>query len=364
MKIALAIENFSRHAGGAEAYATDLATTLIREGFEVHFYGHSWDGEPTGAVFHPIPRLPKWVPPSVRIMSFALHHRRMVAQEHFDVILGFGNTLQMNVYQSHGGVHYLSNVRKLQRVRNPVLRFLKALALRGSPKYHARAWIESAPFRRPQRPIIIAISEMVRKDMASYFGINHDEIRLIYNGIDLARFAARPTEKREELRNRLGFDTEVLFLFITFDFKKKGGEYLVQAAETLKQQVGEGQFGLVVVGDSPPPAVRRWVQDSDLSRSIVFHGPTKEPEAFYAACDVFILPTFYDACSLVVLEAMAAGLPAITTMSNGAAGVITEGVDGAIVQDPRNINGMAAAMRRFLDKDKLQAASEAARLNR
>jgi UDP-glucose:(heptosyl)LPS alpha-1,3-glucosyltransferase len=362
MKIALAIENFSRYAGGAEAYAVALADTLVREGFDVHLYGHLWDGEPAGATFHRLRRLPKWIPPSVRLLDFALQHKRMTATRRFDVILGFGNTLIMNVYQSHGGVHHISNIRKLQAVSNPLLRFLKKLALLSTPKYHTRAWIESAPFRMKRRPVIIAISEMVRQDMTAYFGMDSDGIELIYNGIDYAKFSTPASERRNSLRKQWGFDKEILFLFMAYDFRKKGVRYLVEAAGKLRQKVGAGAFGVVIVGGPPSLQIRRMVTRLDLADTVVFHGPTTEPQRFYHACDVFILPTFYDACSLVVLEAMAAGLPAITTVFNGAAGIITEGRDGLVLKDPRNTDEMGAAMQHFLDPNVLHGASAAAKL--
>jgi UDP-glucose:(heptosyl)LPS alpha-1,3-glucosyltransferase len=361
MKIAMAMERFSRHAGGAESYAVELARTLVSEGWEVHFFGHSWDGEPKQAIFHSIPRLPSWVPPSVQIMTFALRHRTMMKRQHFDVVLGFGNTLEMNVYQSHGGVHFLSSMRKLRAVRNPLLRFFKMLALFAAPKYHARAWIESAPFRKKNRPVIIAISDMIRNDMSQYFHIDKEKIRLVYNGIDVRRFGVAASGRGYALRKNLGFDDEVLFLFMAYDFRKKGVRCLIEAVGNLKEKIGEGRFGVVVVGGPPSSSLNRLVRKLDLSKSVVFHGPTKEPELFYQACDVFLLPTFYDACSLVVFEAMAAGLPAITTMFNGAAGIITPGVDGTVLKDPRNVKEMASAMEFFLERDVLKSASEAAR---
>ncbi|MBI5571995.1 MAG: glycosyltransferase family 4 protein [Desulfomonile tiedjei] len=362
MRIALALERFGRHAGGAESYAVELARTLVSHGWEVHMYGHEWDGEPAEAFFHPIARLPKWIPPSIRILHFAFTHRRMIAREHFDIVLGFGNTLAMNVYQSHGGVHRLSNLRKLEAIRNPFLRAVKAMALLATPKYHARAWIESAPFRMQQRPVIIAISDMVRQDMADYFRVDKKTIRLVYNGIDHARFVAPGGPTRDQLRQRLGFgQNEVLFLFMAYDFRKKGVRYLVEAAAKLRHKVGPGSFGVVVVGNHPSPLLSTLVRRLNLDGTVKFPGPTREPEAFYAACDVFILPTFYDACSLVVFEAMAAGLPVISTVFNGASGVLTEGADGAVLKDPRDIDAMAASMERFLDPEFLEAASSAAR---
>jgi len=267
----------------------------------------------------------------------------------------------MNVYQSHGGVHRVSNLRKLQAVRKPLARFIKALSVFGVPKYYARAWVESAPFRMRQRPVIIAISDMVRDDMATAFGIDKESIRLVYNGIDQTRFRWKDPVKRRKLREKLGFNEEVLFLFMAYDFRKKGVRYLLEAADELRARVGPGIFGVVVVGGSPSPSLQRRTKQLQLSDIVRFHGPTKEPETFYNAGDVFVLPTFYDACSLVVFEAMAAGLPAITTIYNGAAGIINHGVDGMVIKDPRNIKDLAAAMERFLDRNTLESAAVSAR---
>ena len=214
MKIAMAVENFSRHAGGAESYAVELARTLAALGWEVHLYGHSWDHDPQSAVFHLIPALPKWIPPSIRILHFALTHRRMVQDQDFDIVLGFGNTLFMNVYQSHGGVHRVSNLKKLQAVRNPFVRFIKALSVFGVPKYHARAWIESAPFHMNQQPVIIAISDMVRDDMATAFGIDKEQIRLVYNGIDQERFRSSDPIQRKGLREKFGFEGSPIKIWV------------------------------------------------------------------------------------------------------------------------------------------------------
>ncbi|MEW6531464.1 MAG: glycosyltransferase family 4 protein [Thermodesulfobacteriota bacterium] len=362
MKVAFAIENFSLYGGGAESYAVQLAQTLVSQGHEVHFFGHHWDGDPKEAVFHKIARLPRIVPPFIRIMHFALAHRAAVAQYDFDVVVGFGNTLTMNVYQSHGGVHQRSTSRKIAAVRNPAVRFLKRLAVLITPKHYARAWIESAAFRMNRRPIIVAISDMVRNDMAAHFRIPADEIRLVYNGIDAAKFSAPPGDSRIEVRTELGFGADtVLFLFMAYDLRKKGIQYLVEATTKLGDMIGASKFGVIVVGSLPSPALSRMVDRLDLRSIIAFAGPTKEPERYYAACDVFVLPTFYDACSLVVFEAMAAGLPAITTASNGAAGIIDEGRNGMVIDQAQDINGLVNAMRRFLDSEALKSASEAAR---
>lgn len=360
-QIALALENFSRFSGGAESYAVELADTLKRNGWHVHLIGHSWDGSPEGVIFHKIPKLSKLFPPFLRILYFALKHRTIVKKLDLNVIVGFGNTIEMNVYQSHGGVHFVSSLRKIRAETSRFVRFVKTVLTFITPKSLARSWIESAPFRKSPMPTVIAISDMVRNDICQRYHLKKDQIHLIYNGVNLRRFAGiLEAERRASIRGALGFSQETLFLFMAYDFRKKGVRYLIEAAAKLKEAVGPEKFGVVIVGSRPSPALQRLVQKLNLESTVIFNGPTKEPEKFYKACDVFILPTFYDACSLVVFEAMACGLPVITTVDNGASGILTNGLDGTVLTDPRCIKEMAEAMGRFLDNDFLGEASKAA----
>ena len=361
--ITLALENFSRFAGGAESYAVELSETLLQRGWEVHLVGQSWDGLPQGAVFHQISKLPKVVPSSLRILHFAFRHRSIVRKLRTDIVLGFGSTIEMNVYQSHGGVHFFSSLRKSRAEANPFTRLVKTMLTFLSPKSLVRSWIESAPFRMKNRPVIIAISDMIRSDMRRRYALTQEDVELVYNGVDLEKFArVRDWDSRKVLRRDLGFGPDtVLFLFMAYDFRKKGVKYLIQAAARLRDKVGSKRFGVVVVGSKPSPALLSLVDSMDLGAMVIFRGPTKNPEAYYNACDVFVLPTFYDACSLVVFEAMASGLPAITTRHNGASGIISDGRDGMVLEDPLDVAKMATAMERFLDIPFLETSSNLAR---
>lgn len=358
-KIAFAIENFSRHAGGAESYAVELAEALLGDGWEVHFFGLRWDGEPKEAIFHPI-SVPSWLPSSAKLLSFAFQHRRQVAAEDFDVVLGFGNTISMNIYQSHGGVHWLTTYRKVYSETNPLLRFFKRLFIPLSLKHYVRHWIESAPFRQSRLPRIIAISEMIRRDYLDYYHVSSDAIDLVYNGTDTGRFdVARLKERRGAARAELGLTgDEVVFIFVSYDLKKKGIEPLVRAAGALAR---EGRnFRVLVVGGQPYGALRRLIMSQGVEGRVIFTGRVKEIEKIYAAADVLVLPTYYDACSLVVLEAMLCGLPAITTEYNGIAGILTDGVDGAVISHPPDHRELASRMREFLDRSHLERVAAAA----
>ena len=359
-KIAFAMEKFSRYAGGAESYAVSLATFLIENGWEVHLFGESWDGEPEAAVFHKI-TIQNYLPAWLKMVLFALKHKRAVKNMDFNVVMGFGNTLYMNIYQSHGGVHWLSTKRKVYSEKSKIKRAIKRLIIILSLKQWVRAWIESAPFRLDPRPRIVAISQMIKKDMESFFNLKGAEIKVVYNGVDTSRYNLNLRhELRGALRKQLGIrEDEVVFLFISYDLKKKGIEPLVEAASQLNKN-GHTNFKVMVTGGRPYKTLSTRIKALNIEDKILFTGPVRTTEACYANSDVFVLPTYYDACSLVVIEAMASGLPSITTTSNGAAGIITDGKDGYVISHPPGSLDLAKQMQLLLDDEKRQEMSREA----
>lgn len=358
--IALALEKFKKHSGGAESYALSLAETLIQRGWEVHLYAQEWDGSPSEAIFHRISVL-RYLPAWAQMLFFALKHKNMVQKENFDVVVGFGNTIFMNVYQSHGGVHRYSTRRKCFSIRNPLLRFFKRVLVFLSPKDKVRNWIESAPFRQHPPQKIIAISQMVVDDFVSFYKVKPADISLIYNGIDLGKFnPGIRAEFRGGLRKELNVaDDQVVFLFLSYTLRKKGIYPLIEAAAILDKRHRE-RFKVVVVGKEPERSILEKVYEYGLSETVLFHGPTKNPLLYFANSDVFVLPTYYDTCSLVTIEAMACGVPVITSECNGAAGIIDSGVDGHVVKHPPDPKSLAQVMEVYFSPLRLSEMSDRA----
>jgi len=141
--IALAIEHFSRFAGGAESYAVALAQALVQEGWEVHLFGESWRKNPERPYFTRYAFL--LVAEVGQDSGLCLEHRRQTTTRTYDVVMGFGNTIHMNVYQSPRGVHWCSTRRKLHAEPSAFLRLVAALTILLSVKHWTRHWIESAP---------------------------------------------------------------------------------------------------------------------------------------------------------------------------------------------------------------------------
>jgi UDP-glucose:(heptosyl)LPS alpha-1,3-glucosyltransferase len=117
----------------------------------------------------------------------------------------------------------------------------------------------------------------------------------------------------------------------------------------------------VIVGGKHIDAWRRHVARLGLSEHVIFAGRVEDPLPFYAAADFYVHPTYYDPCSLVVLEAAACGLPLITSRYNGASEMFTDGEDMLLIDDPGDDRELAAAMRTLLDDDARQRFGATAR---
>jgi UDP-glucose:(heptosyl)LPS alpha-1,3-glucosyltransferase len=118
---------------------------------------------------------------------------------------------------------------------------------------------------------------------------------------------------------------------------------------------------VAVVGHPKFARYQRLADQLGVADRVVFLGHRNDPKDAYFASDYLVHPTFYDPCSLVALEALACGLPVITSRYNGAAEVLTPPTDGVVVADPHDAAELAAAMSRMLDHGYRAAASQAAR---
>ena len=356
MKIALGIREFLPEKGGAERYCYDLMHFLADKGLEVHIYSSAFPQRDRWLYFQRVPVIP--YPKSLQVLSFALNCRRMMREEEFDCIMGVGDTLYADLLQPHGGVHWKWFWRGLAGYRKPFPWVFKFLGRSLSPKQWAKGIIEDAPYAKAKK--IIAISEMVYRDISDYYGIPADRMAVIYNGVDTAHFHPRNKRYREGIRSRYGLSPkDLLLLFVSHNFRLKGLRYLIRALSLARSE--KSNIKLLVVGRDRAEPYRRVAKKLGCEENVLFAGGVRDLERYYASADILVHPTFYDPCSLVVLEALASGLPVITTRRNGAGWIINEGKEGFVLDDPRDVEALAAKILYLVDPTRLKKASTAAR---
>ncbi|HEV3410517.1 MAG TPA: glycosyltransferase family 4 protein, partial [Chthoniobacterales bacterium] len=259
----------------------------------------------------------------------------------FDIVHDNGIGWEADVIHPHPGStkalweHNLMRIPKWRQIR-----FWR------ERRYRELEEIESRQHRNG-RAIIVPVSRMVQQHFETFHGLPRERMRVIYNGVDVKRFtpAARET-LREPTRRELGVRDEVLFLMLAHNLLLKNAEALIRAAAKLK--AAGKRIRIVIAGGKKPERFVELAKKLGLSDVVTFRGLV-DAVAYYAAADVFVHPTWYDPCSLVTLEAAACGLPVITTQYNGASELMANGIDGYVLEDPKDVATLAARMSDLLD---------------
>ncbi len=289
MKIALVHRRFTTN-GGTERYLVGFARWLVAAGHQpvvlCNEVREDLRAEPGVRFVH----LPLWRPtPFLKLTSLWISASRALGAESWDAVMGFGRTGGHQLFRAGGGSHVAA-----LRQEHPLRRWL-------SPA----DWLEMAIDRRAVHVarICIANSELGARGLRQDYGAKRVEV--VYNGVDLERFSPDPTQ-RARVRDELGVQGP-LALFVGNGFRRKGLDTAIAALPA--------GWTLGVVGNDAAWAAAPGVR---------FLGGQREPERLLRAADLLVLPTRYDPFANVCLEAMACGVPVITTPWNGAAEVLPE----------------------------------------
>jgi UDP-glucose:(heptosyl)LPS alpha-1,3-glucosyltransferase len=205
---------------------------------------------------------------------------------------------------------------------------------------------------------------MVREHFRHHYPPASDDVRVIPSAIDPERFIEhdRP-RRRQECRAQWGLaPQDTVATFIAMNYRLKGLEPLLHAVALLIQQVGPARgFRLVVAGNPKFQRYERLARRLGIAEHVRFVGYCGEPRNCYFAADFLVHPTFYDPCSLVVLEALACGLPVITSRSNGASELLSPPREGFVIEDPHDHARLAWCLEQMLDPARRAGCSQAAR---
>ena len=325
MKIALIRKNYTQF-GGAENYLKQIARKLTAKNHNVTIFSSGkW---PDNFSLRKVKTLRK--PSFLSNILFALKSRTMLRQETFDCILSLERTFSQDIYRAGDGCHK-EWLEKRGMIESPI----KKASFSISPNHIVSLYLEKICFLNSG--IIIANSKMVKSDITRHYRIPEEKIHVIYNGVDLSRFQPVTPEERTARKRALNINEEKVVLFIGADLKRKGLPVLLKAFSLLDTK----NIRLIIAGKTPGSRYLAMVKELGIEKNVTFRGPEKNVQALYAAADVFVLPTIYDPFSNATIEAMASGLPVITTIYNGASELIENGVQGYAVKDPLNFEILA-----------------------
>jgi UDP-glucose:(heptosyl)LPS alpha-1,3-glucosyltransferase len=199
------------------------------------------------------------------------------------------------------------------------------------------SWLEARQFDAPANPAqrIVCVSDLVRDWLLeAHPAIDPQRVSVVYNRPDLARFSPPDPARREALWAELGYGpADVVVCTAGTNFALKGVGTLIRALALLPPR-----FRLAVAGGRGPERWLALAAQLGVADRVRFAGKVDDMPGFYGAADVFALPTYYDACSNAVLEALACGLPAISSSRNGSAVFVPA---RHVLADPADAPGLA-----------------------
>ena len=360
MKIGIVIEHFNPRRGGAETYTAGLVESLAASGHEVSVITEDWSAVPAGVKMVPV--RPRGVTAAGRCLSFATEASEAALSGGFDVVHSMARIMALSVFQPHGGVTKAAVARSLASSESQWERGLRKAARWLNTKSDMLLEIEEIIYSETPLPRFVAVSNIVASDMMRYYGVPASKIDVVYNGVDVCRF--RPENRqafRQVTRERFGIgDADVLLLLVAHNYRLKGADVFIRAVAAMRAEGHERVRGLIV-GGRDFAAYERLARKLGAGDRVSFSAATDDIERVYAAADVYLHPTYYDPMSLVVLEAMAAGLPVITTRYNGASEIMSEGVEGFSVAEPRDLPAIVAGLGQLVDDARRRDMGAAAR---
>jgi UDP-glucose:(heptosyl)LPS alpha-1,3-glucosyltransferase len=358
MKIALVRKAYTPY-GGAERYLSQMIERLCDRGHEVHVFARRWDSTTAKAgakaeMYHPVPVIP--IPSFLETLSFVYFSRRLLRKEKFDIIHSFERTLYQDIYRAGDGCH-----REWLLRRKRIDPWLKRLTQPLNPLHCTLLALEKRLFQSSRLKKIVANSRTGKEEIIRHYGVPGEKIEVIYNGVDLEAFHPRNVALfRRALRRELKIPVETpVVLFLGSGYRRKGLDSLIASMPRIKKEVR--QAVLVVAGKGEVQRYREMAKGMGLERNILFLGPTQRAKELYAASDLFALPTIYDPFSNACLEAMATGIPVLTSRANGVSELILDRQNGFLIQDPQDAEEIAGKIISFFLSSEKKAVGERAR---
>jgi UDP-glucose:(heptosyl)LPS alpha-1,3-glucosyltransferase len=317
-RVALIRQRYA-HDGGAERFVSRALDALKSHAVQLTLVTREWHG---AEGFDVIRCNPFYLGRLWRDWSFARAACRAVRRGSFDLVQSHERLACCDIYRAGDGVHR-EWLKQRARAQAPLARFATAL----NPYHYYVKAAEKKLFQSPRLQVVICNSRMVRDEVREYFNVPDHKLRVIYSGVDTNAYHPDLKQQRAQVRARHGIpDEATLLLFVGSGFERKGMAVLLEAMAALPANT----YLLVVGRDRHASRFHAIAEKRGLTPRVIFLGAQQDVKPYYGAADAFVLPTLYDPFPNVALEAMASGLPVITSLKSGAAELIEYGRNGFV----------------------------------
>jgi UDP-glucose:(heptosyl)LPS alpha-1,3-glucosyltransferase len=340
MRLALIRQRYTPQ-GGAERFVEGALEALLERNVAITLYTREWPRTKLQLI-EPHICDPAYVGPLWRDWGFARAVAREIGAARANLVQSHERVLCCDIYRPEDGLH-ASWLEERLKDASPLLR----LRVNADPWHRYTLSMERRLFASPWLRAVLCNSKMVRDDIKARFGLPDDRLPVIYNAVDANVFSPELRAQRERVRAKYRIAADaVVFLLVGSGFRRKGVPAVLEALAALPAAAH-----VVIVGDDRQlEATKRQARVLDVRARVTFLPGTMDVAPLYGAADVFVLPAIYDSFPDAAMEAMASGLPVVTSTRSGAAELVTEH-DAGFVCAARDVAALTTHLRAMLDPE-------------
>jgi UDP-glucose:(heptosyl)LPS alpha-1,3-glucosyltransferase len=333
MKILYVLSKVSKR-GGIARYVSHLAEEFAKsEKDEVHALVFNYENLPKNVILHQHHMIfsPTWLHVAANAVDNVSDIKKLREELGIDIVHSQGaESYEQDVLTAHSC--QIAAVSQLRKIRRGVYSLLKPF----EPTSNVVLAIERHNYLKRKYKKVISVSQGVKRELMQYYGVPDEDIVVIPNGVDLEEFNPfNVVLYRSEMRKYLKIDeNDVVLIFTAWEFNRKGLRHVIDSLTYLPHYVKL----IVVGGDDSSKYIQQAIQLKVKDR-IIFVGQQTDVKKYYAASDIFVFPTEYEAFSIATLEAAASGLPLLMTKVNGTEELLVDGINGFFIErDGRDIS--------------------------
>ena len=338
MRLAIIRQRYTPY-GGAERFVESALEALLERSVAITLYTRSWP-QTRLQLIEPVICNPLYVGRLWRDRGFASAVCEKISRKPPELVQSHERLLCCDVYRAGDGVHQVYLEERLRDASPLARRFIE-----WSPYHRYVLDMERRLFSSPALRAVICNSKMVKDEIRERFDFAEAGLHVIYNAVDSDDFSPRLREHRGIVREKLGVpEAATVFLLVGSGYARKG----VARAIAALSRVPGNPYLFVVGRDKARGHYRRVAHEHGVAERVAFFGPQDDPRPFFGAADAFVLPTSYDPCPNAALEAMACGLPVLTSTKCGAAELVLEH-DAGFVCPASDVESLAWHMTTLTD---------------
>ncbi len=338
MRLAIIRQQYAP-AGTAFRLFESALEALLERNVAISLYTREWP-ETRLQLIEPVICNPRYAGAFTRDWGFARAVCRVIGEAKANLVESHERVLCCDVYRAQDGVHAVW-LDERRRGASPLGRLRLAL----SPYNRYTTLAERRLYASPWLQAVICGSTMVRDEIRDRFGLPEAKIKVVPNAVDSDFFNPQLRAGRDAFLARHGIDAAAtVFLLAGSGYEHSGAGTAIEALAELAAPAH-----LVIAGRGRHAERYRFLaRRFGVAGRVTIIEAEPDPRACYGAADAFVLPTLYDPTPESTLEAMACGLPVVTSTKSGAAELLLRH-DGGLVCPAGDVAGLAAQMRTLLE---------------